>query len=152
MSTSSKGAALERKAMLELEADGYLVHRTVRTPVMAGGKVIGSHNNDVFGVFDLVAMSEQMGILFVQVTTAANMSERRKKVETIASYFPPSILVMVEVWGWMGGGRKLDKRFSDKRYVRRQYWKRSRWCTGPKSWKDVTRPCDGWVDHGGVAP
>jgi hypothetical protein len=151
MSSSTKGAGLERKAKELLESQGYLVHRTVRTPIMRGGKVIGSHNNDVFGVFDLLAMRGGWWLTMVQVTTATNIAARAAKVAAISDYFP--IDVDIEVWGWVGGAKRIDKRFTkEKRYVRRQYWRVLRWDPASKGWEDITNPDDGWEDHGGAAP
>jgi hypothetical protein len=149
MSSNAKGALLERKAKELLEAEDYLVHRTIRTPIvkwLAGSmKVIGSHNNDVFGVFDLVGVSTKRGLRFIQVTTLENMAPRRHKVEPVARLFPPSQAIHIEVWGWVGGGKRRNKNTGE--FMRRQYFRTNewRWLTG--EWEDTTPESAGRIDQ-----
>ena len=110
MSTSSKGAELERKAIAILEADGYLVHRAVRTPYQRNG-VWRCNSNDVFGVADLVALKRGEPVLFVQVGTPTNRAAKRKKAEPVARH-ADSDAACFEVWSWHGGSRsKGGQRF-----------------------------------------
>jgi len=143
MNTSTKGCAIERKAKELLVSEGYLVHRTVRTPFAVPGKgCMASHNNDVFGVFDLVATCPD-DMMFIQVTTVGEINRRMAKVEPVAEHFPSSVIV--EVWGWVGGRKRYDKRYKDRKiFCRRQYYKRMRLALG--GWYDVTPEDDGWQD------
>lgn len=153
-----KGTRLERQALEELEKDGWRVHRTVRNPIFSPQKgFVGSHNNDVFGAFDLVAAKRDAPLAFIQVTVGDAVGARQAKVETVADSFPDEHC-RVEVWGWVGGAKRLNKNFTrERRYIRRQYWRRLLWRNyvpdefGP-GWVDLTNPNAGWEDHGGVAP
>ena len=144
MSTNTKGAELERKAMTLLMGWGYLVHRTVRTPIIKytpgqPPRIIGSHNNDVFGAFDLIATRPD-GMAFIQVTDTSNVAARRDKVEPVAKHLPKA--VSVEVWGWVGGRKRRHK--TTGAWIRRQYFRIFKW-TG-SGWRDETGAAAGWVD------
>lgn len=145
MSASSKGSEIERRAKALLESQGYVVHRTIRTPIVKWGttKILGSHNNDVFGVYDLVARHTRTGSCrFIQVTDSHNFGARQKKVERFCDPIPKVLNVSDEVWGWVGGRKRRSKQTG--KFLRRQYFRRSRWSgTG---WEDVTPPEDGWID------
>jgi len=146
MGKSQKGTEIERKAKDALEASGYLVHRTVRTPIVrwvnGQAKVMGSHNNDVFGVFDLLATSPAE-LRCIQVTVEDGVSTRKKKIRAVADRFP-GFPVSVEVWGWVGGTRRLDRSDSPYRFTRRQYFRTWRW--SGDGWEETTDPRAGWVD------
>lgn len=143
MSNNRKGSKIEAAAKRLLEQRGYLVHRTVRTPTFVAGRFL-SHNNDVFGAFDLVAVHPDEPVLFVQVTVADQMSARRKKVEQVADDFPVALHCLVEVWGWVGGAKRAAKRPTSKHpFERRQFFKVSRW---GGEWADRTPEDAGWID------
>lgn len=147
MSAKSKGDAAEVRAQRLLESEGYLVHRTVRTSFQRGG-IWRSNNNDIFSLFDLVAVHPQFPVRFVQVTAGAygDAIERRKKVLALAEHFPVRHADL-EVWRWVGGAKRLDKRFDNshtKHFIRRQYF--SVWALESDGWQDVTPPENGWVD------
>lgn len=143
MSNASKGAALEREAVRILEALGFLVHRTIRTPILRGGMIRGSHSNDVFNAFDIVAMKKQpcaepdgrcddacraeLGpLLMVQVTTKEMMRARERKVLAAVGAHVSVEHVDVEVWGFVGGQRtKGGQRF------RRTLWNGLEWADMP---------------------
>lgn len=151
INSSRKGTSIEAMAKDVLKEEGYRVHRTVRTPFMVPGKnVMASHNNDVFGVFDLVAANPKRPVRFVQVTVSEHVADRMAKVSTVVEDFPPAH-TEVEVWGWVGGAKRRDNRFKDKKvFVRRQFFKRFRWQLVPDdfgyAWVDVTPQRDGWID------
>ncbi len=132
MSNASKGAAIEREAVRVLEARGYLVHRTIRTPVLRGGLIRGSHSNDVFNAFDIVAMQKREyphkgSLLMVQVTTKEMMRARERKVLEAVGAHVPVDRVDVEVWGFVGGSRKNGgQRF------RRTQWNGLEWAALPE--------------------
>lgn len=101
--TSAKGSELERWARYTLEERGYLVHRTVRTPVVRGGRVIGSNPCDIFGAYDLIALGQGM-CRFIQVTTLGEVRKRQRKVAVATSqHMPAGDCVTSEVWAWVGG-------------------------------------------------
>lgn len=59
--------------------------------------------NDIFGVFDLVCWKKKTTkIKFLQLTTIANSSTRKKKIKDFLrkNQFPQKISVDIEVWGW----------------------------------------------------
>jgi len=146
MSANSKGALLERQAKELLESEGYLVHRTIRTPIVKwlGGatKVIGSHNNDVFGVFDLIAGQRNLGFRFIQVTTVENVSARRHKVEEVAKRLPDISGVTYEVWGWVAGRRRRHATTGE--FLRRQYFQTHTFVMD--EWIDTTPDNAGRID------
>ena len=51
----SKGSAAQLRAQRALEEEGYLVHNCVSTSYQRNG-VWRSHDNDLFNLFDLVAV------------------------------------------------------------------------------------------------
>ncbi len=155
--TAAKGAAIERRARDVLEADGYLVAKSQRSPVVRWlpnpvtqkmeQRIVGSGANDFFGSFDLIAVHPQKGCRFIQVTDSHNMGARMSKVELVVRKFP--LTVFCEVWGWVGGAKRIDKRVkSEKRYLRRQYWREMVWRHQQlgAGWADLTRPEAGWID------
>ena len=104
MSARTKGNAAELRAQRELEAEGFLVHRAVQSGYRVGGRWL-SRSNDVFGLFDLVAVAgaeEVYHVRFVQVTTAGNASVRRKKILAMRHRFPAGC-VRLELWVWHPG-------------------------------------------------
>lgn len=152
VNTAKKGTNIEARAKEHLEKAGYLVHRTVRNPIFSPktGSFVGSHNNDVFSVFDLVAAHPNRPVKFVQVTVVSEVAARINKVNTVVENFP--FTVELEVWGWVGGAKRLDRRYKNKKvFIRRQFFKKIRWCSyspeefGP-GWVDQTLPMDGWID------
>lgn len=163
--TSNKGGTVERAARALLESKGYLVDKTTRSPIVRWlpnsetgkmeQKILGSHANDFFGAFDLIAVHPSKGIRFIQVTTTGHVGERKAKCELVIRRFPSS--VFCEVWGWVGGARRIDKRPTvvtpdnpaGRRYLRRMYWRRFVWRRD--QWIDATNPLDGWID-GWVPP
>lgn len=67
------GDLIEQAAERSLIADGWRVHRTRR---------VKFQQNDIFGVFDLLAIVPGEGsVLFVQTTDATNARARKRKVE-----------------------------------------------------------------------
>lgn len=148
MSDKKKGNKLERQAIADLKELGYICHQTQNSPaVMRGGQFISSGNNDIFGVFDVIAV-RPADVRFIQVTTTTNMGARQRKVETIADKFPAN--TAVEVWAWVAGHKKVDQRYkgTQKVYIRRQFFRVVRWIGG--KWVDITSDNVGWVD--GPAP
>lgn len=104
MSTSTKGAAIERKAIAILERQGFLVHRAIRTPFTRAPGRFGSNSNDVFGVADIVALKAGEPVRFVQCTVPAHRSAKRKKLEPVARRSDPET-ASFEVWSFTGGRR-----------------------------------------------
>lgn len=128
MNTSKKGSQIERWAKEILEAQGYVVHRTVRTPVILGkGRGYGSQANDVHGCFDLIARRSD-GLRHIQTTVADKVAAKQRDVcKTIGTAWPviaftspgrfpeqPGVAlwstITQEVWGWYGGRRSPDAR------------------------------------------
>lgn len=122
MNTSKKGSQIERWAKEILEAQGYVVHRTVRTPVILGkGRGYGSQANDVHGCFDLIARRSD-GLRHIQTTVADKVAAKQRDVcKTIGMAWPmyapafgPRVglwtTITQEVWGWYGGRRSPGAR------------------------------------------
>ena len=117
----AKGNRLQVAARKALEADGYTVHTAVRS-VQKRGPIWISQTTDVFNAFDLVAtrMDPPRPLRFVQVTTANNVSERVKKVDPVP--INPGV-ASVEIWGYVSGQRRLDRRYRDQKvWLQRNYF------------------------------
>ena len=97
-SNSKKGADIENRAKEQLEAEGFLVHRCIRTPVNRGGQWY-SNSNDVFNVFDLVAVRVDHPTRFIQVTVKSQVRERMRKVVHVARQV--HLVTNCEVWGFV---------------------------------------------------
>jgi len=105
VNTSKKGAAIELQAIKLLEAEGYTVHRSVRTGVRRGAKWI-SHSNDVFGCIDLVAKKKGERTRWIQVTAHSGIG--RKKADLAEVPWDP-LFDSVEIWRWVGGRARRHK-------------------------------------------
>lgn len=106
MKSTRKGNDLEKMAKAHLESEGYIVHRAIRTFVkLPNGKTI-VRSNDVFGCFDLIALSRSLaGPRFIQVTTKNGLYARRKKID---AKFPRGATgAYMEVWAWHGGRGRM---------------------------------------------
>ena len=117
----AKGNRLQVAARKLLEADGYIVHTAVRS-AQKRGPIWISQTTDVFNAFDLVAtrMDPPRSLRFIQVTTAKNVSERIKKVDPVP--LNPA-LASVEIWAYVGGQRRLDRRYKDRKvWLPRNYF------------------------------
>ena len=79
-----KSTEAERLVQCYRELQGYTIHRAVNNPIWSGGRVVGSHSNDVWGVADVLSTSHE-GIRIDQVTTgeSTHVSRRKKKLEAI---------------------------------------------------------------------
>jgi hypothetical protein len=101
----SKGDALEIKAKKILEDWGFCVHRVSRSRTYRAGNAWRSTgNNDLFGCFDIFAVSPDHLSHLIQVTTENHVWERKKKVDDLFPLQPNNIFI--EVWGWHGGRGK----------------------------------------------
>ncbi|MGB1697834.1 MAG: hypothetical protein ACPHK8_05495 [Thermoplasmatota archaeon] len=107
VNTSAKGTAVELTAIKILEAQGYKVHRCVRTGVKRG-KMYISQSNDVFGCIDLVAKKLGERTRWIQVTAHSGIGQKKQDLSEVP--WDP-LFDSVEIWRWVGGkhGRK-DKR------------------------------------------
>lgn len=149
MSTNSKGNEYEKRAVALLEADDWLIHRAQRTSYQRGG-IWRSNNNDVFNIFDIVAVRAGKQVRFIQVTDTGHMDKKRVKMRPLLRHFTES---SVEIWGWIGGSKRLDGRYkkSARVFTRRQYFRKIRWVEsdhlgGKGEWQEVTGWQDGWID------
>lgn len=105
MNTNRKGNDKELMAKRYLESQGFQVHRAIRTYLkLPGGKTI-VRSNDVFGCFDLVALSPFEPARFIQVTTKAGLYERRKKID--AKFKTANYSIIFQVWAWHGGRGRM---------------------------------------------
>ncbi len=116
VNTSSKGTAIELAAIKVLEAEGYKVHRCVRTGVKRGPIYI-SQSNDVFGCIDLVAKKRGTRTRWIQVTADSGIGRKKKDLDEVP--WDPHF-DSVEIWRWVGGGARKHKTTGD--WLERQYF------------------------------
>ena len=116
VNTSSKGTAIELSAIKVLEAEGYKVHRCVRTGVKRG-PFYYSQSNDVFGCIDLVAKKKGTRTRWIQVTAHSGIG--KKKADLAEVPWDP-VFDSVEIWRWVGGGARKHKTTGD--WLERQYF------------------------------
>jgi len=117
MTTRSKGNALERKAQLQLEAQGYLVERARPQIVWIGpGRPI-TKRVDLFGCFDLLALKAvplELRVIQVCADVGGHAAERRRKIEQFAQQSgadrTEARTLTLELWRHRGGrARKADR-------------------------------------------
>lgn len=119
--TVAKGNRLQVMARHELERQGYLVHTAVRS-VQKRGPIWISQTTDIFNAFDLIAtkVDPPQPLRFVQVTTISNVSARIVKVDPIPIN---QSLASVEIWAYVGGQKRLDRRYKDRKvWLPRNYF------------------------------
>ncbi len=123
--TVAKGNRLQVMARKMLEADGYVVHTAVRSSQRVGPPWKPfwiSQTTDIFNAFDLIAtrMDSPRPLRFIQVTMKGNVSERVKKVDPVP--INPA-LASVEIWAYVGGQKRLDRRYKDRKvWLPRNYF------------------------------
>lgn len=105
MSTSSKGAETERKAIQILESQGYKVHRCVRTGTKRG-PIWVSISNDVYGCIDLVAKKLGERTRWIQVTMDSGIGRKMKDLSEVPW---DKTHDSVEIWRWVGGRQRKHK-------------------------------------------
>jgi hypothetical protein len=105
VNTSSKGTKIELIAIKVLEAEGYTVHRCVRTGVKRGPHYF-SQSNDVFGCIDLVAKKRGERTRWIQVTADGGIG--KKKADLAEVPWDP-LFDSVEIWRWVGGRQRRHK-------------------------------------------
>ena len=116
VNTSAKGTQIELAAIKLLEAEGYKVHRCVRTGTRRG-PIFVSQSNDVFGCIDLVAKRRGERTRWIQVTADSGIG--RKKAEMLEVPWD-SLHDSVEIWRWVGGNIRKHKTTGE--LLERQYF------------------------------
>jgi hypothetical protein len=116
VNTSSKGTAIELSAIKILEAEGYKVHRCVRTGVKRGPFYF-SQSNDVFGCIDLVAKKRGTRTRWIQVTAHSGIGQKKKDLDEVP--WDPAH-DSVEIWRWVGGQNRKHK--TTGAFLERQYF------------------------------
>lgn len=116
VNTSAKGTAIELAAIKILEAEGYKVHRCVRTGVKRGPLYI-SQSNDVFGCIDLVAKKRGTRTRWIQVTADSGIGRKKKDLDEVP--WDP-VFDSVEIWRWVGGANRKHK--TTGAFLERQYF------------------------------
>jgi hypothetical protein len=116
VNTSSKGAAIELAAIKVLEAEGYKVHRCVRTGIKRGPLYI-SQSNDVFGCIDLVAKKRGTRTRWIQVTAHSGIGKKKADLDEVP--WDPAF-DSVEIWRWVGGNTRKHK--ATGAWLERQYF------------------------------
>ncbi len=116
VNTSAKGTAIELAAIKLLEAEGYKVHRCVRTGVKRGPFYF-SQSNDVFGCIDLVAKKKGARTRWIQVTADSGIGRKKKDLDEVP-WDPQHD--SVEIWRWVGGNNRKHK--TTGAFLERQYF------------------------------
>lgn len=116
VNTSTKGAHVELLAIKLLEAEGYKVHRCIRTG-QRRGPIYVSQSNDVFGCIDLVAKKLGHRTRWIQVTADSGIGRKRREMDSVP--WDPQIDA-VEIWRWVGGQKRRSK--VDGSWLARQYF------------------------------
>ena len=116
VNTSSKGTAIELAAIKLLEAEGYKVHRCVRTGVKRGPFYF-SQSNDVFGCIDLVGKKKGERTRWIQVTAHGGIGQKKKDLDEVP--WDP-VHDSVEIWRWVGGNTRKHK--TTGAFLERQYF------------------------------
>ncbi|MCA1819324.1 MAG: hypothetical protein ABR562_02135 [Thermoplasmatota archaeon] len=116
VNTSTKGTHIELLAIKLLEAEGYKVHRCVRTGQKRGPFYV-SQSNDVFGCIDLVAKRLGHRTRWIQVTADSGIGRKRKEMDGVP-WDPQHDAV--EIWRWVGGQRRKNK--ATGAWLDRQYF------------------------------
>lgn len=116
VNTSAKGTAIELAAIKILEAEGYKVHRCVRTGVRRGPLYI-SQSNDVFGCIDLVAKKRGTRTRWIQVTAHSGIGQKKKDLDEVPW---DRAFDSVEIWRWVGGNNRKHK--TTGALIERQYF------------------------------
>ncbi len=117
----TKGNRLQVMARRELEKQGYLVHTAVRS-AQKRGPIWISQTTDIFNAFDLIAtrIDPPQPLRFIQVTTISHVGERVRKVDPVP--LNPG-LASVEIWAYVGGQKRLDRRYRDRKvWLPRNYF------------------------------
>lgn len=85
-----KEAEITKRAIEKLQDDGYVVWKPNKVKFM---------QNDIFGVFDLVAVRKGAAPVFIQLTTYSNASKRCRK---IMKFFTDNNVAIMHsyVWAW----------------------------------------------------
>lgn len=95
MNSREKGNKFEKQVQDILERNGYMVHRARYSGFKTKNGYF-SRNNDVFGVFDLIAKRKDYTTKWIQVTTQSNASNRIKKVKALGNIWNEKD--SVEIW------------------------------------------------------
>ncbi|MES2154743.1 MAG: hypothetical protein V4510_06360 [bacterium] len=103
--SSKKGQQVELLAIKLLEAEGYKVHRCVRTGIKRGPFYI-SQSNDVFGCIDLVGKKMGERTRWIQVTAHSGIGQKKADIAEVP--WDP-LFDSVEIWRWVGGRRRKHK-------------------------------------------
>lgn len=88
MNAAKKGSRLERKAELELQAEGCRTWKTIR---------VRYRNLDIFGLFDVLALPDD-GQKVRMIQVKANRCDRKTR-EAIRMLKVPSS-IQKEIWVW----------------------------------------------------
>lgn len=106
MNTNEIGRNVERIAIDILEAEGYIVHRCIRSGQKRGAFYV-SHSNDIFGCVDLLAKKRGERMRFIQVTKERAIGE---KIADLSAVPWDKALESVEIWRWVDGtGKRILK-------------------------------------------
>jgi hypothetical protein len=108
MSSTSKGTAHEVRAKEILEAEGYLVHKTVHSSLFKtqyGWRRTAA--NDLLGCFDLLAIHPHRPPQLIQVTedtkSSGSSGNRKVKIDELVPFAPA--MIGVQLWAWHGERR-----------------------------------------------
>jgi len=127
MATKDKGNVAEGKVRRIFEAMNYLVashgKKVNWIPDGKGGRRPVVADVDLFGAYDLVAISFYKPTTWIQVCSnnAADISERKKKIEKVAKSMNPNNRLFL--FAYQGGRKTLDRRHTkEKRFKARDFF------------------------------
>jgi hypothetical protein len=93
----SKEAVIRKKAIQILKDKGWIVWFAPK---------VKYQQTDVFGIIDLLAIKGKR-MKKIQLTTLANVSTRRRKIQKFLKKF--KIEMSVQIWGWDKKKKKFRK-------------------------------------------
>ena len=93
----SKEAVIRKKAIQILKDKGWIVWFAPK---------VKYQQTDVFGIIDLLAIKGKR-MKKIQLTTLANISTRRRKIQKFLKKF--KIEMSVQIWGWDKKKKKFRK-------------------------------------------
>lgn len=94
-----KGKDLERAWARYLRARGWTVHVAEAARYIDQRGRPRTQKEDLFGLFDVLAIGANKGTWAVQCTTAGGASRRRKRIDDAGPIFPPGWRVSVVTCG-----------------------------------------------------
>lgn len=94
MNKYKKGSRLEKEFDDYLKSKGFITHRARKNVIMKDGRVF-AQRNDLFGLFDILALKRNYSPLLFQVSSEFKRGKARKDIEDFAREFNSVKVFMV---------------------------------------------------------